>query len=246
MKTPADGTSFDFVIIATLRPEILRLTLDSFRPLFECFPNRRLILNVDPVGEQSVGQQQIIDLCASYFSEVLSRAPAKGSFSEAVFWAWGEVKSDVFFHLEDDWCLKSPIDVVSAAKALEDENVVAVRLNLKKNLTRDSDGFSLNPSFFKTKFIKSILSNFDVALDPEKQYRPMPDGFLDSKIRYYGKVGDGPFVIDTGKRWRKMHGLVKWVPGGENGVTWGSAKVSSWFAFLKYKLFLIYWRLRYV
>lgn len=242
----------DFVIIATLRPEILRLTLDSFRPLFEKFPQRRLILNVDPIGEQDCSQQDIVNLCAPYFSETISRTPDVGNFSAAVLWAWQQVQTPIFFHLEDDWCLRRNIDIESVKRQLETEDIVAIRLNLSKNKTAaagenlPSDGLSLNPSFFRTSFVKLLVDCFDTARDPEKQFRPLPDHISGKKFVYYGHPKESSLVIDTGKRWRRVQGLNKWEKSAESIVWSTTNQVSTFLDQLKYRLFMWYWRLRYV
>ena len=87
----------DLVLIATLRPEILEITLNSFyHKLLKNF-NVRLIVNVDPIGDEKYSQQYIINLCNKYFSNIVSRTPISASFSKAVQWAWQQTKSDIFF-----------------------------------------------------------------------------------------------------------------------------------------------------
>ena len=53
----------DVVIIATLRPEILDITLNTFyHRLLNNF-NCRLIVNIDPIGDQDCNYKDIIRVC---------------------------------------------------------------------------------------------------------------------------------------------------------------------------------------
>ena len=100
----------DLVLVATLRPEILEITLNSFyHKLLKNF-DVRLIVNIDPIGDKRYVQQDIINVCKKYFPNIIFRTPNSASFSKAVQWGWQQVKSEIFFHLEDDWCLKKNVD----------------------------------------------------------------------------------------------------------------------------------------
>ena len=90
--------SIDVVVISTLRPKLLGLTLASFQKHFlNQFGNYRIILNVDPVGEENSSQDAIIELVNRYSDNVITCTPKTGNFSEAVRWAWSQVKSRYFF-----------------------------------------------------------------------------------------------------------------------------------------------------
>ena len=179
------NNKLDVVLIATIRPEILHITLNSFKHKFLDFTDTdiRLIANIDPLGESQYTQENIADICRLYFNDVIVRMPKTSSFSDAVKWCWSQVDSDFFFHLEDDWCLKSAIDNSIIIRSFDDVNVVSVRLNLTRNskFRIDKEGrvhspsLSLNPSVFRTAYIRELLSRFDTNRDPEKQFSHNPD-----------------------------------------------------------------------
>ncbi len=248
----------DVVFIGVVRPDIIKITLSSFKQnLLKNF-NTRLIVNIDPIGEtDGFSQQDIIDICKQYFDEVICRTPSVPSFSEAVKWCWNQVESDFFFHLEDDWCLKRKIDISFIDDALNSQEVVSVRLNLTSNSKFKSDNFacsdglSLNPSFFKSNYIKGLLNRFDTSKDPEKQFRDTgnTETYPQPKFVYYGKPNEDAIVIDTGKKWRKSNSLAKWDLTNMETVTWKKGNsvnmLKRGFLKFKYLLFISYWAKRY-
>ena len=54
---------------------------------------------------------------------IVFNKPNKPSFTKAVFWCWGKVQTDIFFHLEDDWCLKSLVNKNLSLKPFLKENI---------------------------------------------------------------------------------------------------------------------------
>ncbi len=252
----------DLVLIATLRPEILEITLNSFyHKLLKKF-NVRLIVNVDPIGDEKYSQQDIINLCNKYFSNIVSRAPISASFSKAVQWAWQQTKSDIFFHLEDDWCLKKSIDANLVYNYFLEQNVVSISLNMKSNKkyiehpleTKNPNnklyiGLALRPSFFRTSYIKTQLEKFNVNQDPEKQFSKniKTKKFPNPIFKYYGGKNDGSLIIDTGKYWREMNKFNKWSPSSRD-ITYKTKKtniISLAYFRCKYYLFKTYWTLLY-
>lgn len=120
----------DVVIIATIRAELLHMTLSSFTDKllhqFDC----RAIINVDPVGETDRNTQtDIVNICRAYFPEVVFTCPPKPSFAKAVKTAWTQVQTDLFFHLEDDWILRYEIPAQDLLALMQDPDVVSVFLN---------------------------------------------------------------------------------------------------------------------
>jgi hypothetical protein len=77
----------DVVLIATLRPEILEITLNSFyHKLLKNF-DVRLIVNVDPIGDKKYTQQDVINVCKKYFSSVVSHTPQPPLFQKLCYGA---------------------------------------------------------------------------------------------------------------------------------------------------------------
>ena len=252
----------DVVIIATLRPEILEITLSSFSKKLLHNYEVRAIVNVDSVGDANCSAEDVLNVCSRYFKNVVSRTPASASFSSAVEWCWSQVNSEIFLHLEDDWCLKKKVYPARIEKAFENKDVVSLRLNLKNNKEHLTDGSSvyatglgLNPSFFRLSYIKKLLRDFDLSKDPEKQFSCNVQKLSKEKLPpsypiflIYGEPNESSYVIDTGKKWRKRIGLSKWSEKSTNGITWELKKnnfLRNLFSSIKYQLYLYYWKKMY-
>ena len=252
MTDQAFKESIDVVVISTLRPKLLNLTLASFQKHFlNQFGKYRIILNIDPVGEENFSQDEILELVNRYSDNVIDCTPKTGNFSQAVRWAWSQVESPYFLHLEDDWFLKKKVlkDAVFEKFKL-DEKLAGIRLNLSRNPSERplySDGLSLNPSIFRTSVIQSLLGDFDIAKDPEKQFRNNESLKMQNFV-YYGMPKESSYVVDTGKKWRKSLGLAKWDITSTD-VCWIQSPrklqhLQKLFYKAKYRMFLGLWRLR--
>lgn len=246
----------DVVFVACKRPEIIKLTLESFsKNLLDQF-DVRLIVNIDPIGEDQCTQNDVAALCQSYFDNVIFRMPETASFSHAVKWCWEQVETDYFLHLEDDWCLKSYIDYGRLLAYMKDDDVVSVRLSSRDNHKYESyqgdyvfsDAFSLNPSIMRSRYINGLLARFNTEKDPEKQFAcRVTEDYTSPKLLVYGGSDQKAIVIDTGTKWRKRKGLLKWNEASSKNVSWvqKSACKKRLFYYLKYNLYLRYWKLRY-
>src|SRR5262245_25846729 len=70
----------DVVMTATLRPELIDLTLVSFfRNLFRQLNGIRLIINIDPIGDRHCTAADILKICGRYADEVVHRCPQEPS-----------------------------------------------------------------------------------------------------------------------------------------------------------------------
>ena len=186
----------DVVVIAIKRPEILRLCLETFkRNLLNQF-DVRIIINVDPVGEENYSQKDIVNIAKEYFPKVISRTPRKGNFSKAVYWGWRQVKTEFFFHLEDDWLLKDFIPAYRLQKKIAIKDIVSITFNITSNKKYPKlyeayhlKTFSLRPCVFRSKYIKEkedkikVLDNLIALYGPD----PLPE---------YNK-GLGIFIADV-------------------------------------------------
>jgi hypothetical protein len=236
-------------ITATVRPEVLDLTLFSFYKHFlHQFGETRLIVNVDPLGMERQQASDVFAVCRRYSSQVVSRCPTQASFSSAVKWCWEQVESAAFLHLEDDWLLKKPIRLEKVFSRLAtSDDAASVRFNLSKNPATDpplSPCLSLNPSIIRKAFIEQALPLFSCGEDPEKQFHKVA-ALAHWKYFYYGAPGESACVIDIGKKWRHWHDFQKWQPGSPV-VMWqkqpSTALARKLFFRAKYKLFMFYWR----
>ena len=99
----------DITTTATIRPNLFRQTLKSFTD--NLFVNRkecRLILNVDPIGED-VDPVKVVEVGKSFFDNIIYNIPDKSNFAQACKWCWSNTNSEFVFHLEDDWSLSRKI-----------------------------------------------------------------------------------------------------------------------------------------
>lgn len=243
--------TIDVVVTATIRPEVMRLTLASFSRYFlNQFKNVRIIINVDPVGTLGRTAEEVLSIVREYFDDVVYRCPVTPSFSNAVRWCWENVESEVFFHLEDDWLLTRKVRFEVIKESLNsDPDIASVRFNKFSNSPTSKTWtlFSLNPSIIRRSFISEALPLFDDSLDPESQFYKL-DGRRQEVLSHwtfscYGKPGDPPYIIDTGLTWRTYHQLGKW-RSGDGPVTWQSRTMTHkrWLHMIKYKLHRLHWR----
>ncbi|MEO5371067.1 MAG: hypothetical protein H7833_13435 [Magnetococcus sp. DMHC-1] len=239
----------DVVTPATLRPELLKITLASFhKHVLNQFESRRLIINIDAIGDPHASIEQMLEVCHMYFDDCLYRHAEHPSFARAVRWGWEQVEADYFLHLEDDWLLKKKVDAHSALACFaRDPKLALLSLNMGRNRQDLSlTQFSLRPGFMRRSFIREALLLFDEHLDPEKQFNPhcfMGGELAKWHFRYYGEPDDGRFLVDTGGKWRKSLGFDKW-QGAE--LTWSPSRrhVGMWRDFYlrqKYRLYLRLW-----
>ncbi|WP_423908929.1 hypothetical protein [Candidatus Spongiihabitans sp.] len=209
----------DVVLIATIRADTLRMTLSSFTKNFLHQFDVRIIITVDPVGEtEKNSQMDIVEICREYFDKVTHRTPKTASFSDAVKWAWQQVETELFFHLEDDWILKRKVSAQENIDLFQDENVVNVIFNKypqegnflhvnkvefynKKYIYFPS--ISLNPSLFRTRYSKELANKLDTARDPEFQFGGDNATELYPNPKFLWRVSKTSLIIDTGNSWRR-------------------------------------------
>lgn len=217
----------DVVTTALRRAEILDLAFKSyFAGGIANLPSVRLIINVDPIGDSSV--DEIYKLAKQYSSDILIRAPEQGCFADAVNWAWSQVTTDYFLHLEDDWLLRRPIDFLEWSSALENSGDLQSVLIRKKRrqIVGHGDSAGLHFSF------RANLSRRDVI----QRVGCIPLGFNPEKyaIQRLGSrnvssdFGDEYQLIDMGRKWSKSRGWRK--ADKNNQIKADSLKASSnWF-----------------
>lgn len=222
----------DITMTATRRPELLEVTLGSFKEkLFKNYP-ARVIINVDPVGHD-IDSFKVVDKVREFFPHVLARCPKIAHFGNAFKWTWGESRSDFIFHLEEDWKLLKEVDLQDMFEVMKKYPRLAIlRLpyapcgETNKNWSHfvpwNGDfyeipvglkgllGFAGHPSLIRRVFVKIGYSMIDETRNPEKQLK-WREGHRLMNLEYglYGKPGEGPAVEDIGKRWKLEHGWAK-------------------------------------
>lgn len=203
-------------ITSTIRPDLLRLTLESFHTgLFCKFGGVRLLANLDPLYCPSSQQRQsCIDLIRRFntIEDPIIFQPERADFNVAVKTLWRSVipfsrQAGFFFHLEDDWFLAQQVTPDRVLALLEEEGAASVRLFLRpvKGDIRDTS-FSLNPSFINTMAAEGAIKFWDDGVDPEKLIGSL--GLGRTRV-YRPNNAFFPCVIDTGIYWRKRVGINK-------------------------------------
>jgi hypothetical protein len=226
----------DITMTATLRPEIIRRTLSSFRRNLFNELGARLIVNVDPVGPGSV--EDTIGALFRYFTVKAFRKPDEPSFPKAFKWAWLTADAEYVFHLEDDWLLTRPVDIWKLISILQAPTIAAVRLpafaagpETMKNWNKlfrwtgryyeppegeEWLGFCGHPTLFKGEFVRRCAPLIDDTLNPEKQFHSgnpaLNEEFRKWKYVVYGEPADPPtppLVLDLGRPWMEQVGFKK-------------------------------------
>lgn len=223
----------DVATTATLRPDLLRFTLESFKPLFEQHDDWRLILNVDPIGE-SCSQDDVLGVARDYFDTITVNLPTKPSFPDAWKWCVSELKADLVFWLEDDWELTGEVDLQEMMHLMRTEEFLAT-LRLPRWPSTETFrqwnqktisgwngsfmelpfghirhcGYSNNPSLTNRRFLQWILPRLKGTYDPEKQIAGFnPDLLHWTHAWRYGvfqRPNSPATTRDVGERWRVKH-----------------------------------------
>jgi len=226
--------NIDVCITATLRPEIFKITIDSFFKFVvnnnsnHCF---NFILNIDsiPTSIDSIKTANEIfgylhDLTMQFENTKLVysiiRKTDSCSFSAAVINNWKETKSPLVFQLEDDWKFIKNIHIydrgVSHYKYIRYPKAGA-SIQLKK--------LALQPSLWSGDLVRNLSKYMSPKYDPEKQLRPGfskdIDKFLPpiTMMKDYESVFD-PCCIDIGTKWRDDHKIGKWGKNNKGEITW--------------------------
>lgn len=101
-------------MVAVVRPAMIKETVQS---LIDNMLNKdhsfRMILNVDPIGEQGKTQEDVVNLIKDfdYFDDVVVRTPPKPHVVKAVRWCLDQAESDLVIFKEDDIKILEHIDL---------------------------------------------------------------------------------------------------------------------------------------
>lgn len=219
----------DITMTATRRPEILRKTLDTFsEKLFVHLPDIRLIINVDPVGDD-VRSEEIVALCREYFANITYRCPDSPSFSKAFKWVWSMANADFVFNLEEDWALLRPICLSRMIEIMHDAPDLAVLRLPWKRTDIDSAknwkyffpwngdffecpeehkrevGFCGHPSLVSGEFVRECVRHLDENKNPEKQFHHGSHEMMREidlwRYGVFSAQNSAPAILDTGRKW---------------------------------------------
>lgn len=161
---------FDIAIVATLRPELLKRTIDSFiKNLWKGWAGfANIYLNIDKAGEEDeklvqlkVGQ--IVEMVSKTFDRRKVKINIKDPhFPTAWLWCIQNTTSDYVFHLEEDWVVNYPHDFeVMYGLMIKYPNLAHLRLNQFKSDDKTTKLWSkhfanYNGDFFEIKDIIKV------------------------------------------------------------------------------------------
>jgi len=221
----------DILMTATMRPEIIMRTLESFMNKMFCNPHfLRLIVNIDPVGgSNGMTRLDILKEVERHIPIVKSNLPPTASFPEAFKWIVRNSESEYVFLLEDDWELLYPIHLIDMVEIMDDEPDLALLrlpvfksgLDSMKNWStfypwngkyfecpdekRIEMGFCGHPSLVRGSFLRECVKYLDTNKNPEKQFHRGPVQLIAevAKYRYgvYGCLNAPSLIRDIGREW---------------------------------------------
>lgn len=124
--------NFDITMTATLRPELIKITLDShIENLFkEDIKKAKLIINVDLAGAEEKyhdsKSRDVFLLVDKYpFRAVEMRVGNPPFFPAAFHWCWDHAKMPFVFHLEEDWEMMKPLNFSQMWSIMEKDSTLA-------------------------------------------------------------------------------------------------------------------------
>lgn len=239
----------DVTMTATHRPSILDRTLASFhKHLWSSNTDElRLIINVDPIGDDNDRYFDVLEVCGKYFTEINCNRAYKPHFPSAIKWVWENAEAPLIFNLEEDWELLYPVDWDEMVNVMGLFPYLAhLRLSIFRStqLTcknwrffyswnglyfscRDDDrgdiGWCGHPSLNRKEFIDEAMPLIDFKSNPEKQIKGR--GKMRSVIDKwdfgsYIQPNSPPNIRDIGRQWMVDNGYRKKGKNKEWFKTW--------------------------
>jgi len=228
----------DVTMTATWRPELVFRTLDSFyKNLFKGIMKHdmRLIVNIDPIGDQVDKSNEVIYIAKEYFKEVLAFCPEDAHFGRAVVRIWKETKTDLVFHLEEDWEMLYENNFYLMMDCFSNPDLVHLRLSVFRSTEncknwryfyewngkffecprecRGTVGWCGHPSLNRGSFLRFCAENMDPLTNPEKQIKgrhPKIGPEIEKHVFGSFITPHSPANIrDIGREWRTKHGFHK-------------------------------------
>jgi len=245
---------FDITTAATIRPDILEITLKSFRQhLFGQSQDYRLIINIDPIGAtEDFNQEDVEYVARQHFDNVLINKPEKANFNKAMMWVWSQVKSEFFFNLEDDWKLLAKLDFSYMLKVMQDYKKLAGLTIAKGHSDTKYAQFShshkrplgvWNGAYYEISWLryrgmpslwrKTFIDGFREYMTPDINHECLERKLFKKNApcimnwNYGGYTGFNiphSLIYNTGKGWRKKHAFEKQNIGRNIGWKWSEKK----------------------
>ena len=218
--------SIDFTTTAMARPEIIDRTYSSFSKnlIGLNMKESRLFINIDPLPVD-IDRNEVVKVAKKYFKEVHVNMPPIANFTKAVNWCWSNAKTDLIFHLEDDWELTQKISVPKMIQHFKDlPNLMEVAL---RAYNYSYKSLPLSPCIIHKRYYKKVAGRLNETINPEIQLRgkkfkikmPVLSGGVprDGKLVMYS---NDIVIKDIGRKWMNQSKYKK--PTGKKGhfITW--------------------------
>ena len=235
--------TFDLVLIATCRPDLLEQTLASFsQHAFRHLQFANVIANIDPYFGTPADGDRAAALILDRFAHATILRPETPHFTSAVKRAWQATQSDFVFHLEEDWLALEDIAPARYLGLMADPEVMAVSFfcrnkNAKglpyqtaRRFTRDPktrkdvvtrvNAFSTSPGVYKGPFLRQAADLMDLRYDPESQFfrrlNPALEAIaLPRTCMFLRGQTQRDLVLDIGRDWRADRGIEKLTVEGQ-------------------------------
>jgi hypothetical protein len=208
----------DIACTATKRPYIINQTFKSFTGKLFNKHDCRLIINIDPIGDD-IDTDDVLDVCKIYFKEIVVNTPSEPNFYKAFQWVFSNCTSKYLYHLQDDWQLLKKVDLNKLVVYLEKyKNLACVRFprgkkipegkKLDRNLYEFTKYYD-QPALWKTEFYNEIMPYFNTNYGTEFQLRGLCSENSEDILRVSKKWTFGtyylgrPIVKDLGRGWLK-------------------------------------------
>lgn len=236
----------DITMTAVIRPKMLARSLKTItRRVVKKQKGFRLIINVDPVGEDK-NPMKVVETAKHFFGDVKYNIAKEPSFAKAVKWIWSQVEAPFAFHWEDDTMISRDINVDDMISILNKYPKLSSLRLYKANTPRGKafntfgcrwilkpEGFymakdwkkqfGLNPILIKKAFIDEAVKRMRDDINPEKQFR-FSQEYMRQHIKnwQYGlyTTPGAARIVDgrQGEQWKRQLGLKK--PKGTTFLKW--------------------------
>ena len=206
-----------FTCTAMPRPETLRRSLDSLRDkLGGCsFHQSTLLINIDPMTDAGFDEERehCVRIAESNFAKVISNRPNTPNFALAVRWLWLEAMDEFIVHWEDDWELRSRVDVGDLITLMQQRNLDHLMLRAWR---WSNYPFCLGPGILRRRFYRRSAEALVSENNPEKTIRAL---IANTQYAQHVHPPDCGHVIvqDLGRAWMRASGYVR---GEGDFVSW--------------------------
>lgn len=235
--------SIDLSLVSARRPELLSVTIDSFKEnLFSNFDIKNIYVNVDPIFGTDADHRSVVSIIHQSFPEAIIFEPLTPGFGAAVKRLWSATTADYVFHLEDDWIALRNLDneilrpfaaphVQQVSFHTADQNWdIGTKghihekkhyfraFGIKTPFYRIVPKFTTSPSILRGSFARAAAELMMAEHDPEKQFycsvNPTLEKMAQPFQNYIFSPEGVPVIKDIGREWREVQGIRKVITNG--------------------------------